>query len=202
MNNIQGQAVRKAHKAQYCWPPWREWIGKRKTEGSGSSSKVPVLSIGRPNQNTKFRRNRLIAFAVIFLTDWQTNSATDRTDRITYLAHVTKTRKIWLWRTSKRFRSETYIASPTYQIWSVLAKRICSSTNQIAFLPVRLFVRRVKPILFIHLMRWLACQVVNSKYRGGPTSHGAATRACIMRDPGRGTNCIYATCSALRATGF
>ena len=26
-----------------------------------------------------------------------------------------------------------------------------------------------------------------------PTNHGAATRACIMHDPGRGTNCIYAT---------
>ena len=24
-----------------------------------------------------------------------------------------------------------------------------------------------------------------------PTNHGAATRACIMDDPARGTNCIY-----------
>jgi len=26
-----------------------------------------------------------------------------------------------------------------------------------------------------------------------PTNHGAAARACIMHDPRRGTNCIYAT---------
>ena len=26
-----------------------------------------------------------------------------------------------------------------------------------------------------------------------PTNHGAATCACIMHDPARGTNCIYAT---------
>ena len=33
-----------------------------------------------------------------------------------------------------------------------------------------------------------------------PTNHGAATRACIMHDPARGTNCIYATRSSSIAT--
>jgi len=31
-------------------------------------------------------------------------------------------------------------------------------------------------------------------------SHGAAKRACIMHDPARGTNCIYATRSSSIAT--
>ena len=35
-----------------------------------------------------------------------------------------------------------------------------------------------------------------------PTSYGAATRACIMHDPARGTNCIYATRSSSIATLF
>ena len=35
-----------------------------------------------------------------------------------------------------------------------------------------------------------------------PTSHGAATRACIMHDPARGTSCIYATRSSSIATLF
>jgi len=33
-----------------------------------------------------------------------------------------------------------------------------------------------------------------------PTNHGAAKRACIMHDPARGTNCIYATRSSSIAT--
>ena len=35
-----------------------------------------------------------------------------------------------------------------------------------------------------------------------PTNHGAATRACIMHDPARGTNCIYATRSSSISTLF
>jgi len=35
-----------------------------------------------------------------------------------------------------------------------------------------------------------------------PTNHGAATRVCIMHDPARGTNCIYATRSSSIATLF
>ena len=35
---------------------------------------------------------------------------------------------------------------------------------------------------------------------GRPTNHGAATRACIMHDPARGTNCIYSTRSSSIAT--
>jgi len=31
-----------------------------------------------------------------------------------------------------------------------------------------------------------------------PTNHGAVTRACVMHELGRGTNCIY----AYRALGF
>jgi len=32
MNNIQGQAARKAHKAQHCWPPWVDWHNIAKGE--------------------------------------------------------------------------------------------------------------------------------------------------------------------------
>jgi len=34
-----------------------------------------------------------------------------------------------------------------------------------------------------------------------PTDHGAATRACITYDPGRGTNCIYVQPGPLNSRG-
>jgi len=33
MNNIQGQAARKAHKAQHCWPPCKKIKLKNKQRG-------------------------------------------------------------------------------------------------------------------------------------------------------------------------
>ena len=30
MNNVQGQAARKAHNAQHCWPPCKEKIKNKK----------------------------------------------------------------------------------------------------------------------------------------------------------------------------
>jgi len=31
MNNIHGQAARKDHKAQHCWPPWKKNLTKKQT---------------------------------------------------------------------------------------------------------------------------------------------------------------------------
>ena len=32
MNNVQGQAARKAHKAQHCWPPCKKNLTKKQTK--------------------------------------------------------------------------------------------------------------------------------------------------------------------------
>jgi len=39
MNNVQGQAARKAHKAQHCWPPCK------KNDDDDKEEDVPVMML-------------------------------------------------------------------------------------------------------------------------------------------------------------